>query len=203
MSDLGGYFKQSDLKKIFEFGIQNARDELLIQLLYRTGRRIGEILMLKVKDIDFEQGQIIWNIEKKKRPMRRRKPIDSYNIFLLKRYIEYHDLKADNYIFESSYNEGKPITRQRAFQIVREICERAGVNYVGDKKPHPHHFRHTFAISVVRNMNNASDLKKLQQYLEHSSLGTTENYLQFSSDDLKDIIESQGFYHIQNKDQKD
>lgn len=188
MKDLAGYFKKGERERIYN-ACDNLRDKVLIRVLWKSGRRIGEVLMMKVSDIDFEQRDIIWNIEKKKHPLRRRKPIDDFTLRLLKHYLKIEELKDDGYVFPSPMNPGLPITRQRAFQIVVSVSNKAGVEFVGEKRPHPHHFRHSFAVDIARKAQSPSDLKKLQILLEHSSILVTEHYLQFGSEDLRELIE--------------
>lgn len=188
MRDLQGYLKQSQLIQIYN-ACESIRDKVLVRVLWKSGRRITEVLMLKVSDINFDDMNIVWNIEKKKRPMRKLKPIDSFTIRLLKFYIEKGELKNNDFIFQSPFMNGRPITRQRAFQIIRKVCEKAGIYNVGSKRPHPHHFRHSFAVDISKRAKSPSDIKKLQMLLEHTSLNTTESYLQFGSEDLRELIE--------------
>jgi len=49
---------------------------------------------------------------------------------------------------------------------------------------HPHTFRHSFAIHLIR---NGIDLQRLQQLLGHSNIHTTTVYLQFRDQDLQDV----------------
>jgi len=187
MKDLSGYFKDGERERIYN-ACDSVRDKVLIRVLWKSGRRIGEVLMLKVSDIDFEQRDIVWNIEKKKKPTRKRKPIDEFTLKLLKYFITNDNLKQTDFVFKSPFSN-LAITRQRAFQIVTRACEKAGIELVGEKRPHPHHFRHSFAIDMAKKLDSAADLRKLQMLLEHSNLGVTETYLQFGSEDLRSLIE--------------
>jgi len=188
MRDLQGYLRPNQMREIYN-ACNSVRDKVLIRVLWKSGRRITEALMLKVSDINFEDKSIVWNIEKKKKPMKKLKPIDGFTIRLLDFFIQREDLKSTDYVFQSPMNLSKPITRQRAFQIVRKSCERAGIYNIGSKKPHPHHFRHSFAVDISKRAKSPSDIKKLQMLLEHTSLNTTESYLQFGSEDLRELIE--------------
>jgi integrase len=182
MRDLQGYFKSGERKSLYN-SCDSLRDKVLIRLLWKTGRRVGEILMLKVGDINFEDRHILWTIEKKKKLTKRIKPIDEFTLKLLKFYIGQNDLKPFDLVI--------PISRQRVFQIVRRLGSKSDVNYVGNKRIHPHHFRHTFAIDMVKRSSSAADIRKVQQLLEHSNLNTTESYLQFGSEDLREMIEQE------------
>lgn len=187
MKDLSGYFKPGERERIY-YHLKSARDRLIIRLLWKTGRRISEVLMVKVKDIDFDDNRILWNIEKKRKGYRAWKPIDEETMFEVSKYIANNGLDNESYLFPSSSRTGY-LTRIRVYQILSKACEELGIFYVGAKKPHPHHFRHSFAIDKAKKLKSPADMRKLQQYLEHSSLSMTENYLQFGSGDLRSIVD--------------
>ena len=187
MSDLQGFFRAGQREAIYNSCVL-PRDKLLIRLLWKTGRRIGEILKLKVEEIDLANQNILWHIEKKKRDFQKWKPVDPITIRLLKEFIEQAQLLPEDYIFSNPYTYS-PLTRQRAFQIVRKAAEKAGVFKVGVKKPHPHHFRHSFAIDKAKKLSSPADMRKLQQYMEHTNMGMTEQYLQFGDEDQRSLVE--------------
>ena len=55
---------------------------------------------------------------------------------------------------------------------------------IGGMDVHPHTFRHSFAIYLMR---SGIDIRRLQLPLGHSSLNTTQVYLQFKDEDLRDV----------------
>jgi integrase len=187
MKDLSGYFKPGERESIYN-ACKSDRDKLIVRLLWKTGRRVSEILMLKVKDIDFDDKRILWNIEKKRKEYRAWKPVDEETMNQLLNYIALNNLPNESFIFSSFSSKGH-LTRIRVYQIIRKACKDCGINYVGTKLPHPHHFRHSFAIDKSKILKSPADMRKLQQYLEHSTLGMTENYLQFGSQDLRSIVD--------------
>lgn len=188
MQDLQGFFRPGQRKALYN-SAESLRDKLLIRLLWKSGRRVSEILDLKVGDIDFEENNIQWHIRKKKnKNLTRVKPMDEFTIRLLLHYVETYDLDNHQYIFFSSDGEAH-LTRQRVFQIIRDTAKKANITFVGSKRPHPHHFRHSFAVSFAKNAKSPSDLRKLQLTLEHASLDMTEQYLQFNNEDIRDVVE--------------
>jgi len=204
MKDIQGFFRDGERELIYNRCVSQ-RDKVLIRLLWKTGRRIGEILAVKVNEIDFENYNILWHIEKKKqkvgtnpetnRPIFKKrdlvvwKPIDKKTIDLIIDYITEESLMPESHLFSSPFMPERPITRQRAFQIVRELCKKAGIIWVGTKHPHPHHFRHSFAAEISKKLKSPSDIRKLQMIMEHSNVSTTENYLQFGNEELRELIE--------------
>ena len=55
---------------------------------------------------------------------------------------------------------------------------------------HPHVLRHSFAIHLVR---SGVDIRRLQLLLGHANLNTTQVYLQFKDEDLKEVYNKVNF----------
>lgn len=188
MKDVEGFLTPEEVDILYNKA-SSERDKLLIRMLWKSGRRIGEILKVRVKDIDFEARNILYSIEKKKvKDLKKWKPIDDVTLSLIKAWVEKNNFQPEQYLFESSQKQTGPITRQRAFQIIRSIGKEANIEHVGNKKIHPHHFRHSFAVNISKNLKSPADLRKLQMFLEHSNLNVTEVYLQFSNEDIRELI---------------
>ena len=203
MRDLQGYFKKGERKAMYDAACaeNKIRDMLLIRLLWVSGRRITEILNIKLHEIDFEINKISFHIEKKtqlikgvrcKKDLIKLKPIDQFTVNLIRDYIGETELKPSDYLFKSDFKESGPISRQRAFQIIRRYAAKVGIEKVGGKKPHPHHFRHSYAIDKAKTLKTPGDIRRLQMMMEHSNLGVTEQYLQFSDEDMADMVENIG-----------
>lgn len=187
MKDVEGFFRTNERTYIYN-ACDSYRDRVLIRLLWKSGRRITEILQVKVKDIDFEKGNVLFIILKKKKAFKKWKPLDKFTLTLLEKYIGLANLKPDHYLLHGG-NPNKYISRQRAFQIVRRLCKKVGILSVGNKKPHPHHFRHSYCIDLAKRSKSPADIRNVQKFMEHSSLGITEKYLQFDDSDLRKLIE--------------
>jgi integrase len=173
MSDLQGYISKEQYDLLFDncIGLKN---RLLIIMLFHSGRRISELIQLKPKDINFNDGLIAWNILKKKAPIKKYIPIDDYALYYLYKYIEICGLTPDERIFA--------YTRQRADKIIKAIGKRAGIEIVGNKKIHAHNFRHGFAIYSLK---QGANIREVQMSLDHSDLNMTAAYLQFTQEDLR------------------
>lgn len=189
MKDLGGYFKEKEREAVY-YAVDNPRDKVLIRMLWVTGRRISEILNIKVSDIDFEAKNVLINVLKKGRPYQNFSHLDNISLHLLSKYITYRNLIQNDYLFKSDFIPSRPITRQRAFKIILNACNKAGIFQVGSKRPHPHHFRHSFAVDVARNLKTPADVRMLQQTMDHSSLAVTEKYLKFNQTELSKILDN-------------
>jgi integrase len=191
MKDLKGYLDYTQIDKAMNYikikpCSRKERNWLFFLMLSRTGRRVTEVLRLNISHIDFDKKEIVWNILKKKAPLMRVKAIDDTTFQYLKDYCE----KNMDYINRS---EGRlfPFKRDWARKLVYRYITESGIRMFGTDgnsiKPHPHHFRHSFAINYLKNVNRPEALRLLQQELEHTKIDVTSQYLQFSLEDQKRI----------------
>ena len=176
MADKRGYLTREEVKAILSC-TTSLRDLLILQILYRCGRRVSEVLSLTYDKIIWKDKAIIFRILKKKNKEERIIPVDDETLKLLKQYTEEEGIRY-GLIFH--------ITRQQVFNIIREAGKYAGIEYVGSKRIHPHHLRHSFSVHFIQKFGETR-LKELQMILAHSNISTTAQYLQFN---LKDIRES-------------
>ncbi|MGZ4846558.1 MAG: tyrosine-type recombinase/integrase [Halobacteriota archaeon] len=144
------------------------RDYLMIRVLWRSGIRINELLNLRPQDIEYHNHVI--NVVKAKGGKQRRVPLDVITLAELRDYVHKHGVEDDAPLF--------PFSQQWA----RELVKRYG-RYI-NKHVHPHTFRHSYAINMVR---HGVDIRRLQQVLGHASMNTTAVYLQFNDKDLQDV----------------
>ena len=187
MKDLKGYLTEDQVNRIIS-KTSNLRDKLILQIMYRCGRRVSEVLMMTKDDILWEEKKIIFNILKRKRPLKEMKPVDDETMELLKEYVKSPSIKnlKKNMVDDRLF----PVSRQYVFKLIRKLGKQAGIEYVGKKRLHPHHLRHSFAVHQVRTkVKTAEDLRKLQMYMSHANIATTSHYLQFSPDELRDLVD--------------
>ncbi len=91
-------------------------------------------------------------------------------------YINRNDLVEGEYIFKSRKGLNKPITRQRAWQIVKELSEQVNVNYVVGT----HSLRKYFARKYYE---STGDIIGLKEMLNHSSETVTLLYICWDNND--------------------
>ena len=144
------------------------RDFLIIRVLYRTGVRVSELVNIRPKDIE-RDNQVI-NIVKAKGDKQRRVYLDIETLDILANYIHDRKLCDDCPVFG--------LRRAQIFNIVKKYGRIIGVEV------HPHSLRHAYAINWVR---QNQDIRRLQLVLGHSNLNTTQTYLQFRDDDVRDV----------------
>lgn len=164
----------------------NLRDALLIRIPWRTGIRVGELIGLRISDIDFDGRALIIKVQKMRKrdgktiEKRRMVPIDQGTLDLIREYLQWR--KQFSYKGDLLF----PITRQRVNQIFWKLGMKAGITAIGDaaskhRKLHPHVLRHSFSIQCIK---KGMSIDRLQKILGHASPTTTSVYLQWSSADL-------------------
>lgn len=127
---------------------------MIILTLSHTGMRASELTSMKVQDVDFNANYII--IRGKGDKMRNI-DISPQLSQQLQLYIKNKNLSSKKRIFD--------ITRQRVHQICKIISSK-----------NPHAFRHSYAINLLRETGN---IRYVQKQLGHSSMATTQIYLDF------------------------
>jgi len=201
------------------------RDKLLIMLLFRLGCRISEALALKVSDIDFAQGTVtiehlksrvklscpqcgtrlgkshkycptcgngvVETLAQEREHRRvRTLPIDRETLNILQEYVN-----RDGPVTRDGKTLVFGINRHRAWQIVKECAERAGLPKLVNPetgKTHfvsPHRLRDSFAVHAVKLNDSGDGLRLLQEHLGHASFNTTAKYRKVAGEELKDWYE--------------
>lgn len=159
--------------------LKGIRDKAMLEFAYATGMRVTEIISLNIEDVNLEQSYVTCNSGTKKRNI----PLGSISLKALKDYIEKARpiLIRDENINALFVNiNGKRLTRQGFWKIVKYYKEQAHIS----KDITPHVLRHSFATHLLQ---NGADLKAIQTMLGHSDISSTQVYMQFQNENLKDI----------------
>lgn len=150
------------------------RDKTIIEVLYSSGMRIGELILLDINDIDISGCTI--KVKGKGRK-ERLVLLGSSAIRLLKEYLNKRN-SEENALFINKFN--KRITavgvRKKIKQWTQKFCE--------VEKITPHIFRHSFATHLL---NRGADLRSVQELLGHSNVSTTQIYTHVTIDKLKNV----------------
>lgn len=150
------------------------RNRLMIEMFYDTGCRVGELVKIKVKDIDSNKKTIkIMGKGSKER-------LVYYGEYCEKYLDKYLKMRKDSCPYLFFNKEFLPLTVFEVEKIIQEIVKHISL------KTHvtPHTLRHTFATHLL---NNGADIKTVQELLGHANLSTTGIYTHVSSDRLKDV----------------
>ena len=156
------------------------RNRCLLELLLATGARIGEIIKIEVKDINFSNNEIkVLGKGNKERIVY----FNDHTHKALKEYINgsRKELLNGNSSKRLFINHiGGDLTTRGVRDIIDKIILKSSVN----TKVTPHTFRHTFATMLL---NEGCDLKSVQELLGHANLSTTSIYTHVTNDRIKDI----------------
>ena len=159
--------------------LKGIRDKAMLEFAYATGMRVTEIINLNIEDVNLKEGYVSCTNANKQRNI----PLGAISINALKEYIK----KARPYLIKSEDEKslfvninGKILTRQGFWKIVKFYKEQANI----DKDITPHVLRHSFATHLLQ---NGADLKAIQVMLGHSDISSTQVYMQFQDEGLKNI----------------
>jgi len=168
MKDIADYLEKDHVDQILTAAKTcSYRDYLMLRVLWRSGIRVSELVNIRPQDIEW-YNQVI-NILRAKGGKQRRVLLDQETISLLSRYVLDMKIHEDQLVF--------PITTRHVWHLVKKYGRMVGLEV------HPHTLRHSFAIHLVR---SGLDLRRVQQLLGHSNLNTTQVYLQFNDQDLRE-----------------
>jgi site-specific recombinase XerD len=166
------YITEQETRLIFGT-IEKPLIKLVLQTLYYTGMRIGELENLKLKDIDFENNII--HIKDGKGQKDRSVPLHSELKVLLTDYIDRWRLNVvSDYVICTKTGR---ISQEYVTAELRNTLMLAGIK----RNITPHTFRHTFASNLIKNGVNVVQVQKL---LGHENLQTTGIYTHSSIEDL-------------------
>ncbi len=143
--------------------VENIKHKCILMFAYSAGLRRGEILRLRIADIDRERMRI--RVEQSKGKKDRYAKL-SYKILpYLDKYIE--EYRPKDYLFEGA--SGKEYSASSIQNIVHAAVKAAGIK----KKTSLHTLRHTYA---THSLEKGVDLRYIQDMMGHSSSKTTEIY---------------------------
>ncbi len=178
------FISESEMDNLFvniEFpnSFEGKRDKVIIELLYATGIRSGELATIKKKDIDFYQHTVkVLGKRRKERII----PFSRKLVPVLEEYIHaYEDIFGffENEALFLVTNKGKDIYPKLIYRTVRKYLDMVATIH----KRSPHVIRHTFATHLL---NNGADLMAIKELLGHTSLSATQVYTHTSVEKLKE-----------------
>jgi integrase/recombinase XerD len=214
------YLEPAEIQKLKE-AAKYLRDKLLIRLLFCLGCRISEALALTVADIDFtHRGVTIQHLKtrlklscpncgarlskshkfcpgcsqsiekaiaKEQEHKRvRTPPLDEVTLGMLRDYI-----KRGGPVTKDGRELIFGINRHRAWQVVKECAERAGLPKLVNPEIgrvhniNPHKLRDAFAVNALKTDDSGEGQRFLQEHLGHQSFNTTARYRKVAGEELK------------------
>lgn len=158
--DFNRLLKSFDLSKFHEY-----RDYIVAQLIFDTGMRLGENLLIEETDIDFIKRTILLKAENTKGKKDRYAFFSQEMLKQLRRWLQYKDrYRQSKYVFCT--NKGKVLKVNNYETNFKKYGERIGLSEI-----HPHMLRNNFA---KRFLMQGGDIYTLSRILGHSSVKVTE-----------------------------
>ncbi|MET0146530.1 MAG: tyrosine-type recombinase/integrase [Ilumatobacteraceae bacterium] len=151
------------------------RDDAVLEVLYGSGLRVGELCGLRVDSLDLDGGAVV---VMGKGAKERRVPLSAPSVVAVRRWLSVRRdvLDADHPDSATALfgNErGRPLTPRDA----RRIVDRRSPS-----PTHPHALRHSFATHLL---DGGADLRAVQELLGHSDVATTQRYTHVSRERLR------------------
>mgnify|MGYP004552460591 FL=1 len=161
-----------DLKTPFDY-----RNKAMLELMYGSGLRVSELILLTLYDIDFVNAVVRI---KGKGNKERIAPLNETTIKYLKLYLEVRSqlLKKKQCDFLFLNSRGTNISRQGFFKNLKELLRSKKL----DPDISPHSLRHSFATHLL---SGGADLRSIQMLLGHSDIATTRIYTHITNDKIK------------------
>lgn len=165
------------------------RDRAILEVLYGTGMRVGELCGLSLSDLDLSERMVrVLGKGSKERLL----PVGRYAADALGEWLgplgraklAPLQWKRRNDAEAMFLNQrGGRLTRQGAWGIVRAYADRVGL---GDRM-HPHVLRHSCATHLVE---HGADIRTVQELLGHASLSTTQRYTLVTPERLRSAYDA-------------
>lgn len=173
-----GFGEVSDLLKRPAGKKLSLRDRAILEIIYSSGLRVSEVSKIKLQHIHFEAGFLtVMGKGSKERVV----PINVRTLSTLKEYIDTSRIELlknshSPYLFIAK--GGKPLTRQRLWQLVKLYSSGLSIEIS------PHTLRHCFASHLL---DGGADLRALQKMLGHTDISTTQIYTKVTPERLKKV----------------
>lgn len=155
--------------------ISNSKHRAILFLIYSSGLRVGEVVRLKLRDLDPQRKLI--HIRQGKGRKDRFSILSDITIKVLHEYRTKH--KPNDWLFPGAEPD-KHLTERTVQKFFENACKKAKIK----KKVSVHSLRHSFATHLLE---SGTDLRYIQELLGHKSSKTTEIYTHVSIKDVRRI----------------
>ncbi len=181
------YLTQSEVGRILravqERNENAERDYCLIYMCFIHGFRVSEVCRLRVSDMDLEEGSIL--IRRMKNGFSTRHPLLGNENRAIRAWLKVRSRlpgAESDWLFLS--RQGKPISRQRIYQLIRLSGEQAQLPVAS----HPHMLRHACGFALA---DRGVDTRLIQDYLGHRNIRHTVRYTASNAERFEGIWSSE------------
>lgn len=158
--------------------------KVILYTMYSSGLRVGEVVALRVKDIDSKRMQIY--IAKGKNGSARYAILSERSLKMLRYHVLQYKKKygykflPDDYLFPSDRNESGHITKKTIKNNITKVVDK----YCSAKKITSHTLRHSFATHMLE---AGADIFQIKELLGHRAIQSTNVYLHIASPSLMNL----------------
>ncbi len=155
--------------------VENIKHRTMFIIIYSAGLRVGEVVRLRLEDIDSER--MLIRVRQAKGRKDRYTILSEIALRELREYVKKY--RPEGWLFPGEH-KGKHITERTVQKVFESVCRRAGIN----KNVSVHTLRHSFATHLLE---GGTDLRYIQELLGHASSKTTEIYTHVSEKGIRSI----------------
>lgn len=166
---------QVEVLKILN-ALDNKKHRAILFMIYSAGLRVGEVVRLKINDIDSDR--MLIHIVQGKGKKDRYTTLSEIALVELRNYVK--EYKPETWLFPGQ-NDNKFITERTVQRIFENARIKAGIK----KKASVHSLRHSFATHLLE---GGIDLRYIQELLGHASSKTTEIYTHVTQKSIQNIV---------------
>ena len=164
----------TQIHQLFD-SVTNLKHKTMLVICYSAGLRVGELMNLRVADIDSNTMRI--RIRAGKGNKERYTLLSKSALDLLRLY--YKKYHPQDYLFQS-FSKNKPLTTRNIQMVFRDKCDLLGF----PKETTIHSLRHSFATHLLL---DGTSIIVIQKLLGHSKLSTTTVYLHLTTADVTKV----------------
>lgn len=165
---LPSVLSESEVASILS-SVENIKHRAILFVVYSSGLRVGEVVRLKIEDIDNER--MLINVKKGKGNKDRCTLLSKLTLEALRVYAKKY--RPETWLFEGA-EQGRHIVERTVQKVFEAACKKANIQ----RPATVHTLRHSFATHLLE---GGTDLRYIQELLGHESSKTTEIYTHVST----------------------
>lgn len=166
--------------------VRSERDFVMFMFGIYSGLRISDILKFRVRDVRDKHYLMIREQKTKKE---KKFAMNDELIPIIEEYVA--DKKDYEYLFKSRQGKNEPITRQQAYNILKEAADAFGLMAIGT-----HTLRKTFGYHMYQ---QTKDIVTIKEILNHSDISITLRYIGINQDIKDSTMKRLSFKPTKNK----
>jgi len=158
---------------------RSLRNRALVELLFATGMRVGEVSALDIGDLSMDDG--VFKVKGKGGRARLAFTVDGITLQVQKHHLGKRMRIESNSSALFLNSSGNRLSTQGIANVIRGVKVRAGI----ERHVTPHMLRHTVATLLLR---SGADIRVVQEFLGHASIVTTQRYTHITKEHLIGVL---------------